>query len=79
MPRAVLPAVIPAKAGYHENIENNPMHSSGMIDTYETVVDHDPPYGPFLYVIIRSLRRRGRILARPGESPACLDDPRGAR
>ena len=41
-----MPAVVPAKAGDHENIENNPMHSSGMIDTYEKVADHDSPYGP---------------------------------
>jgi len=46
MRRADFPFVLPAKAGDHENIENNPMHSSRMIDTSEGVADHDPPYGP---------------------------------
>ena len=38
----ICPLFCPRKAGNHENIENNPMHSSGMIDPYEKVADHDP-------------------------------------
>jgi len=93
MRRADLPAVVPAKAGDYENIENNPMHSSRMIDTSEKVADHDPPTeldspnhtrsspsgARFLFCGVICRRDGNGEFDTSGKSLAFIHHPRGVR